>query len=348
VACLSLLPRPSAHAAEPAFPDTTFLAASTARQAIGDDSLQPYFSLLEPMEMSAKTGTPIGGGTLEEQRAECRRRYQAAVREFTPEEQAVIRRHVQALQSALMPHYPRLMQLPWSFLKAADQIEGGLPHTHGPHIVLSAGVCAQILAGAKAAGESALLPRLLEVLIHEQVHVFQRTHVGHMDSLYEKQWGFVNAGPIAGCPWLKTHQLVNPDATECVWVVPDGSAEGKGRFLWPLASLAEGEEPKRMPQDLRIIVVSVERVGDEYRARVGADGKPVLGSLEDAPTTEDLRHLDGMIYHPRESAAKVFARIVIYDHFLDHEQLAAEQRQQAERFLGPLRAWFRAHLATGS
>ena len=43
----------------PAPVSVAFLSAEEARAAIVDDSLEPYFDLLQPMEMSAKTGAAI-------------------------------------------------------------------------------------------------------------------------------------------------------------------------------------------------------------------------------------------------------------------------------------------------
>jgi hypothetical protein len=344
---VGFLPAPNAFS-DPSAVDATFLRAAAAKEAIADDSLEPYFELLQPMEMSAKTGAPIRGGTLAMQRAECRRRYRAEVREFSRAEEAMIRRHVEALQQALTAQYPLMARMPWSFLKLTDRIEGGLPHTRGEHIVLSEGVCAKALGRFRSTGESALLHDFLETLAHERVHVFQRTHPGHMDSLYKEQWGFIKAESIAGCPWLTMHQLANPDATDCTWILPDGSARVKGRFLWPLVVLAEGEGLRRMPRDFRMVVVSLENSGDRYRVRVDQEGKPVFVSLVDVPVIRDLLELGGVLYHPHESAASVFSRLLLWDHFLDIEKIDPERLQKIERRLAPLRTWFRVNLALGS
>lgn len=69
----------------------TFMDIEAGKVAIIDDSLDPYFDRMQPMEMSAKTGSPITGQTLAEQRAQCRQRDQAGVQEFTDAEKEVIR-----------------------------------------------------------------------------------------------------------------------------------------------------------------------------------------------------------------------------------------------------------------
>jgi len=44
-------------------PDVAFLTAEQAKTAIIDESVEPYFSLLQTQEMSAKTGSAIDGDT---------------------------------------------------------------------------------------------------------------------------------------------------------------------------------------------------------------------------------------------------------------------------------------------
>src|SRR4051794_7592947 len=67
-----------------------FLGGEQARTAIVDDSADGYFEKLVPHEMSAKTGKPITGDTLEAQRKECKARYLAACEEFTDEERQAV------------------------------------------------------------------------------------------------------------------------------------------------------------------------------------------------------------------------------------------------------------------
>ena len=110
-------------------PSIIFLDAASARKAIVDDSLEIYFDSLQPMEMSAKTGSEITGATLAEQRAESKKRYAAGTLAFTQEEQEAIKWHIEQFSSKLAKEYPLLGELSWSFLKVSEKIEGGLAHT---------------------------------------------------------------------------------------------------------------------------------------------------------------------------------------------------------------------------
>ena len=127
-----------------AAPDVAFADLVAGRAAIVDDLA--YFDRMQPMEMEAKTGQPLKAATLADQRAECRRRYQAAVREFTPDEKAVIRGLVALIDPAIRKTYPQFADTPWNFLKVAGNIEAGFPHTRGKYIVFADSVCRWMLA----------------------------------------------------------------------------------------------------------------------------------------------------------------------------------------------------------
>jgi|LQYC01.1.fsa_nt_gi hypothetical protein len=87
-----------AHATETKSPQytVTFLDKEKGKIAIVDDSLEPYFEQLQPMEMESKSGSPVDGATIEEKHLQCRKRYQAAVLDFAEDEQGLpsCRQHI--------------------------------------------------------------------------------------------------------------------------------------------------------------------------------------------------------------------------------------------------------------
>ena len=102
-----------------AAPDVSFADLAAGRAAIVDDP--GYFDRLQPMEMEAKTGQPLPVATLARQRAECRCRYQAAVRPFGEDEKTAIRGLVALLDPAIRKNYPQFAETPWNFLKVSRQ-----------------------------------------------------------------------------------------------------------------------------------------------------------------------------------------------------------------------------------
>jgi len=305
--------------------------------------MEEYFSLLEPMEMTAKTGSPITGATVAEQRDECRRRYQAAVRVFTPDEQEALRWYVNRIVPLLADDYPLFARTPWSFVKVAPNVEGGLPHTRGPHIVLPEPAI-QMLTEAKAKQDEWLaMIQFSELLLHEQCHVVQREHPDRFAAMYTQYWGFKHVAGVQGCPWLTRHQIVNPDGVDVNWIFPLGRDQDT-RWIWPRAVLADVDDPARASfADVRIVAIELENVADgTYRVRTDSDRRPVMQKLE--TVSHYAQHFTPArnIEHPNEAAADLFARIVIAEKVLPTIAApgSANTIIEARKLFAPLQQWF--------
>ena len=323
-----------------AAPDVSFADQAAGRAAIVDDPA--YFDRLQPMEMQAKTGEPLPAGTLAQQRAECRRRYQAAVGEFSGQEKAAIRSVVELIDPAVRRDYPLYADTPWNFLKVADNIEGSFSHTRGKHIILAESVCRRLFGSQALAGGRRVPLDKMELLLHEQMHVFQRAHAEMFDSLYTGQWGFIKAKTIATCPWIVEHQLLNPDAVDCPWVFPIRRPEGT-QYLWPLCSLSDGPGPKQMQTAFSRLAIYVTPAGDGYRVEQSPDGRPEYSELMSVRAYREVFPQSTNIYHPHEAAADLFAKLVLFDSYTS-ARLDPAERAQKEKSFGPLRDWFRKNL----
>jgi len=316
----------------------TFLTKVQARKAIVDDSLEPYFDQLQPMEMSAKTGTPIIGATIEQKRTQCRQRYQKGVLAFSKPQQDAIQWCIDKLTPVLVESYPLIGNMAWSFIKVSDNIEGGLPHTRGKHIVLSESLCRQLETIKDLPPERMAHLGILQLLAHEQFHVFQRTHPGFCDSLYTDLWGFEKAETITGCNWLTKHHLANPDAVACQWILPVKQANAT-TYLWPLAVFAEGDRVKTMPFDFRMIAISVTKQKKTFTVKLTEDNKPVFTDLQQTPAFRALFPLTSDIYHPDEASADMFGTLILFDSFIPEGTLPLPKKNAMERQLAPLRKW---------
>ena len=331
---LLLLPAPSYLRAAP---QVSFADLQTARAAIVDDPA--YFDRLQPMEMEAKSGRPLAAATLVQQRTEFRRRYQAGVRGFSDEEKTGIRNVVAIVDRAVRQNYPRYADTPWNFLKVTDNIEGGFPHTRGKYIIFCESVCRWLAAERGGpAGRRVPLDKM-ELLLHEQMHVFQRAHAEEFDSLYAGLWGLIRAKAIATCPWIVEHQLVNPDAIDCPWVFPIRRPDGI-RYIWPLCSLPDGPGPKHMRTDFSQMAFYVTPVGDGFRVEQSSDGRPKYAPLLSVRAYCDVFPLSTNIYHPHEAAADLFAKLVLFDAY-NSARMSPAQRAVEEKSFAPLRQWFR-------
>ena len=304
---LLLLPAPSYLRAAP---QVSFADLQTARAAIVDDPA--YFDRLQPMEMEAKSGRPLAAATLVQQRTEFRRRYQAGVRGFSDEEKTGIRNVVAIVDRAVRQNYPRYADTPWNFLKVTDNIEGGFPHTRGKHIIFCESVCRWLAAERGGpAGRRVPLDKM-ELLLHEQMHVFQRAHAEEFDSLYAGLWGLIRAKAIATCPWIVEHQLVNPDAIDCPWVFADPSARRHSlRLAAVLAARRAGPEANadRFLEDGLLRNARRRRLPRRAVVRRPAEAR---AAVERAGVLRRLSTFDE-IYHPHEAAADLFAKLVLFD-----------------------------------
>ena len=324
-----------------ASPEVSFADQAAGRAAIIDDPA--YFDRLQPMEMEAKTGQPLPAAALADQRAECRRRYQAAVREFTAEEKAAIRGVVALIDPAVRKDYPQFAETPWNFLKVSSHIEAGFPHTRGKNIILAESVCRWIMSGRDRWNGRRVPLDKMELFLHEQMHVFQRAHTELFDSLYVGQWGFIRAKSITACPWIVEHQLLNPDAVDSPWVFPILHPDGT-QYIWPLFSFDDGPGPKRMPSEASMLAIYVTRSGDGFRVQQSADGRPKYSELLSVRAYREVFPQSTNIYHPHEASADLFAKLVVFDSYAA-ARMDRAQRAEQEKSFGPLREWFRKNFA---
>jgi hypothetical protein len=328
----------AASAADPAV-TIRVLTAEEATEAIVDDSTEPYFAVLQPLEMAAKTGATMTGKNLEAQRDECRRRYQKACREFSADEKAGLEAVAKAVSNGLRAKYPLFAQTPWSFLKIADTIEGGMPHTRGPHIVLTESTASMFAVAGKVktplgGTHSAAL------LVHEQCHVMQRARPALFADLYTKVWNLVHAAPIAHQPPLAATRVVNPDGPDMNWVFV--AKEGEKAAYWqPLIVLADKPLP-RMPDDFGIVAVALEKQGDAFAQQKGADGKPVTKPLDQIDAYTKAFGAIPENFHPNETFAVLFSALVCEEELGARKALLPRlPKEDVDKF----RAWCREHLA---
>lgn len=291
-----------------------FLDIEEAAKTIAGDEGGPYFSLLQPLEMSAKTGTPIRGEGLAGKREECRRRYRQAVLEFTVREKETVRWAIWEIQPYLEQRYPRLAKTAWRFVKVNSHIEGGLPHTRGDAIVLSPRVLRRFIGSHKMRPRAEALDLVAGILLHEQFHVFQRQNRALFDSLYTEVWGFRRTESVELHPWLLRNQVINPDGPANQWIFPIREGE-KTTWVLPTLILGGTRGVRRLlgvpslTADLRMIALELEPTETGFRLVVGARNRPVFHRLADFEAYRREFPYSAAPFHPNEIAAEGFARL---------------------------------------
>lgn len=322
-------------------PEITFLAGDAARAAIVDESVEPYFSLLCHHEMEVKSGIAIEGETLEEQQAFFAQHYADNVRDFTEEEQAVITEVLATVHQALAEDYPRLAAVPWSLIKVTNGVEQGLPHTRGHSIILPEGFLMQAVP-MYAQMPDRMLPMLVNLMIHEQMHVVQRLEPETFAPFYTERWGLLHVESIMYGDWLTERQLINPDGVDVRWVQNVGT-EDEPEYIQPNIIIERFDtRPSRMPQDFLMVAVKVEQGEDGiWRPAKDGTGHPTVAPLVEMGSYMANYGGSRNVYHPNESLADLFATAVINNRLLPPDAIGRAQRAEMDLTLDPVRSFMR-------
>jgi len=290
-------------------PTITFLTPAQAKIAIVDESVEPYFSLLQTQEMACKTAAAMPAGTLDSQRAVCRQRYADAVGSYSAAEQQAIRTILATVIPQLTAHYPLFAAEPWQFIKLDARFEGGMPFTRGHCIVMSDAISMSLVATAQLpAGHNQA-----DLLVHEQTHVLQRLHPAIFARLYTAVLGFIHMPQEpARTADLIAHQMLNPDGISCVWAYPL-TVNGHHVIIEPQVIVGSDAIVPRMPDDFEIIALPLDAQDGAYHERLGTDGKAVMVALENiGPYVSAFAPCDEN-FHPNEICAVLFAQLVLND-----------------------------------
>ncbi len=302
---------------------TAFLQGVAAKKAIIDDSLDPYFSKLQDHEMSAKTGETVTGDSREAKLTECKLLYQAAVLDFSDDDKATLVWLISKIQPSIARKYPVFGKTPWSFIKVADSLEGGMPHTRGRTVVLPESVLTQFDTLRRRQGDRAI-PGGAMLLIHEQTHVLERLHPDLFTQLFTETFHFVRAANIKPDAWLTARQLINPDGIRCEWLLP-ANINGDC-YILPLIVFADPDAPD-IHKGIETIGVIMTKKPDGYVAAVDDAGKPRVSRLAELKPYTDEEGSGGNNYHPNEIAADRFAELVVIDDLINKDLLPADAGQ---------------------
>ena len=134
----------------------------------------------------------------------------------------------------------RMSKLPWNIWLSSNQIECGLPHTFGNAIVLPA---AMVVAGNL---------QLVDTLVHEKIHVFQRMFPVICNKLYLLYWKF-HVFPVS--IGIKNRRS-NPDITDILYTDTTGQVI-VGRYKDKLQiSLTDIEDKRDHPNEMMAYILT--------------------------------------------------------------------------------------------
>ncbi len=329
-------------AGDPSAPTIEFLDVEEGRRAFGDDRAEPYFEHMRRLEIRAKSQTLHQAPSLAVIRSACRSTFVLAVQEFTDAEKAAVSEFVTALHPTLARRFPAVARLPWRFIKVAEHIEGGLPHTRGDCIILPANAVTQLVALSASTEEKARLSGQV-VMAHEQLHVLQRARPKLFEDLYTHVWGLERVDRIDSCEFLTARQMLNPDGVDTRWIFAY-ERDGQKRYIWPLLYSSVVEGTPRIPQDFATHGIKVEPVAPgHYRVVTDDAGRPMIRPLNSiGPYMAKFCGVRSNVYHPNEASAHLFSQLVAA--YATDSLSHADQRRQFLEMCEPTAAWFTRNL----
>ena len=219
-----------------------------------------------PDDLGALTTHPVSGAG--DVPSEARARFVRARRDFTDTERRALEAACARVRARSGAGASILTERPWKFLKTAAGTAEDLPYTRGTGIVFSERGLGMIVMyeealaampdESRASAEAAWMNAVGTILLHEQLHVLQRTRPEIFESLYAK-WGFERVAPVAFTD-AATSRLTNPDAPlqDRVWRDANG-----GRWVFAMRLRRPGERP-RLSRDMAVLAGPVTKTGDLY------------------------------------------------------------------------------------
>lgn len=327
-----------------------FATGEGAVKAITDDSADPYFSKLKPLETALKTASPLDAGEEAKAGEVARERYGKLTLEFTDKEKTLLRTQTAKVDEACAL-WPLYRDTPWRFVKVSNKLEGGLPHTRGGWIVMPENVLASL-----GSGNDRAVMALQQLLIHEKIHVHQRQHPGFYDSLYTKVWNWKKVPGVKLPDAILDREIHNPDGVNAEWALQpaaDGKESiAKSGLLLPILQVAEGGDELPMAQALSMQVVTLKTLdgggkdskdSGPFSPEIDESGGVILKPL---PTVEDFQKAfpaSSSNYHPNEVTADIFSSIVLMDALLPPQIRENPKLKEVAALLEKERSWFKEH-----
>lgn len=136
--------------------------------------------------------------------AHYKKKYSSSIIDFNPEEKVQLEDFVNKAD-IMTKRYKKVQQIPWKFVKLSPGIEQDYPHTLQKYIMLPYNFISNT---------SIPLKEKVKTLIHEKIHVFQRTYPTETRLLIRQYWGF---RPVCISPQQLAQKRTNPDTDENIY-----------------------------------------------------------------------------------------------------------------------------------
>jgi hypothetical protein len=319
--------------AEPS-PTVQFVSEDAAGEAIVQAVDATRLKQMAHWQLEAEVGAALEGDGDANVRQQYKQKLSKYTGAFTGGEKKAIRALLESMHGPIAAKYPKFAALAWSFIKVSNDVADGLPHTRGKHIILSS-VAAAAMKRAHERGEPMATRFGKRVLLHEQVHVFQRANRELFTPLYTEVWPFKRVERIE---WPKNTDYApvsNPDTVHKAWLYPIESGEGTRWILPRLVTRAPGKD-MNWRGGMSTVGFDVVLQDGVTCIQTDADGKVQATPLRQIPAYRRAFPATTSNYHPTELAADYLAFLMIRD-CLGRDQFKPE----TESVMKQIRPWAR-------
>ncbi len=286
-----------------------FLSMPEGKDAILDESLEPYFSQLQKREIETFISEILPTENIIESREFAKERFASAVIPFSDDEKKCISFVLKEATRILRQNNIDLFcNCPWNLIKIEDWLCGGFAHTRSDSIIISRRHIDHLSKGWSdnmSREEKTNLAKVFgSLLLHEQMHVLQRRQKSKFTKLYAEHWGFINATVITEQS-IQMNQVSNPDAPIAEWLIP--APNQPELYYWIKTLLRETEGVPVMGKDFIDMVFVVHETEKGFEVEKDCLGKPISVDFSEISFHTDSFPTQKGLDHPNEISAYMFA-----------------------------------------
>jgi hypothetical protein len=277
-----------------------------------------YFSKMEYKESKIR-GCIKNFNDFHKKIDKCRNHYCNNTMNFNNSEKKNLIFSINIINDIYKKHFPKMLDLPWKFIKVSNNVEGGMPHTINDYIVLPQNFLKYLETIINSNDQSSLIKFICTTIIHEQIHVFQKINYQIFKDLYQKYWNFEPCNIKLKEKYIK-YQRINPDGYDD-WCFVD-----KKHSIYPFVKL---KDDSIHLNDVKTLAIPINNNKIDYK------------SIYDINTNNYYNRFFCNVsqnYHPNEISAIILSDFIINKIYPSSKNL---EECQALKFIKP---WIKKYL----
>ena len=217
-----------------------------------------------------------------------RKHYIENILDFTEDEKSILNKVINSIIQNLSKENTKLFLLKdWNFIKFS-KIENNFPHTHENFIFIPQRMISNNLNSSYNK----------ETLVHEKVHIFQRTNPNLFEDLFINYWNFIKT-PIQNLEIIQNKMRTNPDGLDNNWVFSKNN-----KYI--LIGSVYNKNPVNIG-DTTNYGIFLEKINNKYKIINPIKKIP----LNDIPEFIDFFGKINSNYHPNELSAEIIPEHIL-------------------------------------